>query len=187
MKRIVIEFIIFVALCFIANLALKKCEKTDTPYKVAIYTKIVPGDSIPKYITTPAPVPDTVYSDPDIITLPPDSMLMVEYLKLRELYSQRKVYNDTLINDTSLFVGIIDTLSKNSLKKRVFYYENRKKTAIYTTVNTTILDNKGWYFGGNMGKNIQNVSIIYQYKNILFSGGYEFQNKTPVIGCFYRL
>ena len=172
--------VIILAILLVTNPKITKVKTVTT-------TKVIPGDTIPIWDTLRVPAPYYVYSDPDIITLPPDSMLMVEYLKLRELYYQVKIYKDTLINDSSLFAMIIDTISKNSLKKRVFGYENRKKTAIYTTINTTVLDNKGLYLGGNMGKNIQNVSIIYQYKNFLFSGGYEFQNKTPVIGCYFKL
>lgn len=148
----------------------------------------IKGDTIVITDTIKVPKPYAVESDPEIITLPVDSMLMSEYIKLKQAYTNKIIYIDTLKNDSNLFVSLIDTVYKNHLCKRLFNYENRKTTAIITNVtNTTIINNKGFLIGGSVGKNVLSPQILYLNNQLLFGGGYDLYNKTPIISLYYKL
>ena len=148
---------------------------------------IVKGDSIVKWDTIRIPAPFEVYSDPEIITLPADTQCILEWLELRNLYTQHKVYNDTLQNDTSALVVVIDTVYKNSLRKRVYGFQNKRIKSITTINNYTTINDRGWLVGCSLGFNTVIPYTYYIYGKYMFSIGYDIHNTTPLLGVALRL
>ena len=150
----------------------------------------IPGDSIPiwRYYGE-MPKPDTVWMDGEIITLPPDSLCMAEWLKLQSEYRMWKVYNDTLIDDSTLLAGVVDTIHNNKLWGRAFFYQNRKPTIINTTINTTTINNAdgiyagGGFLGNSFGGEISVVKNKFQFD----LGTYQKEIKVSVKYRIWKL
>ena len=76
--------VIVVILTILLLLKDKVANRTETS------TFIVKGDSAIKWDTIRVPTAFEVYSDPEIITLPADTQCILEWLELRNLYTQHK-------------------------------------------------------------------------------------------------
>lgn len=176
---LMVGFLLLYLLYFLSGL-----NRLETSTKSTTF--VIKGDTVTKWLVVKVPVPDTIWEDGEIVTLPADNECMAELIRLRAMYGRYKVYNDTLIDDSSLFVNIVDTIHNNRIIGRSFGYQNRKNTSITTIINTQNVSNKGFYVGGFAGKNILNLSLLYQRGNFVVQSGYELNNKTVVFGLFYH-
>lgn len=181
------NLIIIVLILIILLLGYFASNKKDPTVKTIVTHDTIPGDSIPKYITVEVKKPYKIYLPQDTIIMPSDSSCMTEWKRLYTLYWSKKIYIDTLLNDTSAFVSIEDTVYNNSLHTRKLGFQNKRPTVINTTINTTILNNKEWYISGCIGSSFIMFGLTYHYNNYLFTGGFEITNKTPVIGISYKI
>lgn len=102
---------------------------TPQPSQTITITDTIPGDSVPIYYIVDRPVPYEVLV-PDTIPSEIDTFLIIKD------YLSRVAYNDTLKDDTSALVVVIDTLQGNRIKDRGFVFQNRRPT----TTNTTIIN-----------------------------------------------
>ena len=132
---------------FIMNLIIS-CPRDNVKVEKQIIHDTIPGDSVTVWRYYAQQPPDTVWMDGEIITLPPDSLCMVEYLKSQQNYNKWLVYNDTLQNDTSALIAIIDTVHQNKLWGRTYGFQNRRPIAINTTINTTVINNANGIYAG---------------------------------------
>jgi len=105
---------------------------------VITHTDTIPGDSIPYKVTIRKTIP--VFIDTGILWryLPVDTFAI-----LADYYS-RKVYIDTLKNDTSALVVVIDTVTENQLQCRSLVFQNRRPVAINTTIISNPSPLKRW-------------------------------------------
>ena len=126
-------------------------------------TIILSGDPYPVYDTIEKPVPyqtivpvDTFWKDVDTATI---------LLRCRELYKDyysKRIYNDTLKDDTSALITLIDTVYQNQLQSRILGFQNRRATMIInnTTINGEIPRNK-LYLGAGIGtSSIKKISLV---------------------------
>ncbi len=178
---------LFALLVIVIILAtMKGCQKDKTSVPTVTTHDTIPGDSIPVYRPVKTPEPDTVWMDGEIVTLPADSLCVIEWLKLRGLYSQYAAYIDTVKNDSSAMIVLIDTVHQNRIVGRSFGFQNRRITTINTQITTTNINNANGVFigGGFVGSNPgPEFSIVYD--RWMLDGG--FYNKQIKISAKFRL
>lgn len=132
------DFIIITAMAIVIAILLFKCDGGCPEGTTTSDTIIVPGDPYPVYDTLEKPVPYQVLVPGDSFWRDVDTAVILQ--KCKEMYQDyysRIVYNDTLKNDTSALIILIDTVYQNRLQKRILGFQNRRATSIIT--NTTII------------------------------------------------
>lgn len=156
--------------------------KGSVPKSDTIFTSdTIWGDSIPYQVYVPVPKPykvvvtDTLFKDVDTTAILRDYFAIV-------------YYTDTLKNDTSALVVIVDTVSNNRLKGRSMWFQNRRPTTINNTTITNVYpDNKFQLYGGILLQGNANQFgvgglLTVKFKNnTQFSGGVLIGNKPIYI------
>lgn len=129
--------VMVVMLVVIIILIFSKCshisENTTT-----IVTETIPGDPYPVYETITKPVPYIVITPADTFWKDVDTAIILQKCKLMyKDYYTKNIYNDTLKDDTSALITLLDTVYRNKLQSRVLGFQNRRIKVINTT--TTII------------------------------------------------
>jgi len=101
--------------------------KTDT-------VTIVKYDTVERIIYVEKPVPY------QIIIPGPTQIDSAKCQLLYRLYNSKNIYLDTLLNDTSAFISVRDTVFQNQLGYRKLYFVNKRPTIIQTTTTTIVGD-----------------------------------------------
>ena len=108
-------------------------QKLKQKYVVATVIKKVAGDTTFKSIIKTVPVPYKVYTNQTPVYSNPDSSKYYDSLVKADYYKSY-VYRDTIVNDSSLFIAISDSISRNKLVSQKVDYQNRRLTQIITNV-----------------------------------------------------
>lgn len=154
MVKKLIPWIIIGIMAIVIILMLFRC--TPEPGTTSITHDTIPGDPYPVLVEITKPVPYQVITPADTFWKDVDTATILQ--QCRELYKgyyTKNIYADTLKNDTSALVVVIDTVTQNHLQKRTMLFQNRRPTVINTT--TTIYGeipvNK-FYLGAGLETNI---------------------------------
>ncbi len=129
-KVSIVSILILIGLLFLQR-ECQRCPEVETIYRV----DTIPGDRVPVLVPIDKPYPQLVIVDTgswhyhDI-----DTMAIVRD------YFAKAIYCDTLKNDSSAFIALIDTVHMNRLQGRSLVFANRRPTAIIHT--TTIEQQK---------------------------------------------
>jgi len=182
--RNILIFVLMVAVFILATM--RSCNKENGTVTTVTTHDTIPGDSVPVYVSVPVPDPDTVWMDGEIVELPADSSCVAEWLKLHGLYTGYAAYNDTLKDDSSALIVVIDTVHQNRLEGRSYGFQNRRITTINTHTTTTTINNGNGVFvgGGFLGSNPGGEFSVVKNRWI-FDGGYY--DKQIKVGVKYRL
>ena len=137
----------------IVLLCMKLCSHPALPpVNVITITDTVPGDSIPYSVLLPKPYP--VFHDTGSWRyFPIDTMAI-----LADHFS-RNYYLDTLKNDTSALVVVIDTVSWNTLQGRGLIFQNRRATSIVTVTPPATTSGRALYLGASIGYRPEKVGF----------------------------
>jgi len=130
------DFIIIGAMAIVIALLLFKCNGGCPEGITTSDTIIVPGDPYPVYDTIEKPKPYQVIVPGD--TFWPDVDTAVILQKCKQLYKDyytKNIYRDTLKDDTSALITLIDTVYQNKLQSRILGFQNRRPTSIITNTN----------------------------------------------------
>lgn len=141
-------------LMFVAFYGGRRCSSPSDPLPPDTITtvEVIPGDSIlvpyPSYIPMPG---ETIYIDvPSIVDT---NAILKDHYALN-------IYNDTIENDTSFKIVIIDTVTRNRLQHRSVHVQNLKPTAInITRISTHDFSKSHWYIGAIGILNSQTVYL----------------------------
>lgn len=156
MKKLYILVVCLLSLlaCFVVGYQLGK-KNVSEPIMVRIH------DSIPVDI----PVPVVEYKE---IPQKIDTAAI-----LRNYYAEKK-YDDTIINLPELKVSVSDMITENNLTSRTVMLD-------YNRISPE--DKKRSFLIGTMlGKQLQVAYAGYQYKSITYKAGYDFYNKSLIVG-----
>lgn len=145
-------------------------SSTDTLYihDTVIYTVDIPKP-FPVEVIVPDSITDTLYLDnPDLCCF--------------ELFS-KKIYIDTIANDSNLLAVLRDTVFKNSLSQRNLQYQiKRPQTAIINNYN--VYNNNGFYPGINLfiadGVSLGG-SVLYAKEKNVFGLGFSPNKNNNII------
>lgn len=125
-------------------------------------------------IFIPVPVPVSIWREP--VSEPAD----IDTAAVISDYLSKKVYSEQIDVDSVLSIQITDTLSRNGLLGRQIHYSFNVPTVTirqkkpYLTVS--VIGDSRYYAGTQIG-----------WKRVLFSAGYDFKDRYPVIGVGLKI
>ena len=172
------RFLMFAAIAFgLIVLYTKECGKKekdpcyDNPETIILHDTI-PGDSIPFEVLVPAPYPVEIISPPETLW----KTMVIDTMAILSDYFSKRIYNDTLKNDSSALVAVLDTVYMNQLWSRNLIFQNRRATAINTYI--TNYPRKSGY---NIG-----AGIIFQDTTTFFAVRGAYRHKRFVYGVDFN-
>ena len=130
-------FIIIGAMAIVIALLVFTCDHTPEQ-TIITHTDTLPGDPYPVVTYIDRPVPYEVLVPGDSFWKDVDTSVILQ--KCKEMYQDyysKNIYLDTLKDDTSALIVLLDTVYQNKLQKRSMAFQNRRSTLITTT--TTII------------------------------------------------
>jgi hypothetical protein len=146
----------------------------------AIVRDTVKGDSVPYAVIVP--VPSVRYA-----SLPPDTVFAkVDTAAILLAYFATRYYSDTLLNDTSAFIALQETVSQNSITERSLMFQNRRPTYITTTMlqpQPQVEVHVSMYAGRELAAPVVQVA----WRRWQLSAGYNLQGGGLVGGIGYRI
>jgi hypothetical protein len=151
---------------------------------VAIVRDTIKGDSVPYAVPVPVPVvryvalaPDTVFRNVDT------AAILADYFITRS-------YDDTLMNDTSAFIALGETVTQNRIAERTLTFQNRRPTYITTTIvqqQQPAQPTLQLYAGVVAGKGLTAPVVQLGYKRWVVGAGYNLSGGGVVGGVGYRI
>jgi len=160
-------------LIFIIGVAVGYFYLTKKP-DTKVITEVVPGDSVFtvkvdtqfRYITEYEYVYDSLIDT--VFKYNP-----VDTQKILRAYFTPKMYTDTIQDDTSMTVIIIDSINRNRLLSRKSKLKNNREVSI---TNITTYNQNGIYVGGEVSLNHLQLSASYLHNKNNFEIGLNFIN-----------
>jgi hypothetical protein len=132
------DFIIITAMAIVIAILLFKCDGGCPEGTTTSDTIIIAGDPYPVISYQDKPVPYEVLVPGDTFWPDVDTSVILQKCKLLyKDYYTKNIYADTLKDDTSALIVLLDTVYMNQLQKRSMAFQNRRSTSIITT--TTII------------------------------------------------
>jgi hypothetical protein len=132
-----------------------------------------------KVVYVPQPYPIFVdTSRIDTVILPVDSAAIVaEYLALHQKYYSTYHYEDTLVDDSTMYIKINSEISQNKPLKYYVDWYDRTPTVINNTTN--IYRQNEFYLGLDIGNQELSANLLFlSKKGYIFGVGYDPLNKT---------
>jgi hypothetical protein len=113
-----------------------------------------------------------------------DSLAIIDsFFDIYGDYYTERLYNDTLMNDTTAFIQINSKVYMNKQEHISLTYENRTPTTITSKYEAPKLS-----IGGVVGYNSAQVGVLYRTKKgIQIHGGYDILNKGVQVGAYYPI
>lgn len=170
-------------------LTFKYCHRPKQPAIVIHDT--IPGDSVAVYFSIDKPVPYEIirYCDTGSVRVIYRQLDSMELINIILCYFTKNIYLDTLKNDTSALVCVMDTVFKNEIQNRVLIFQNRRPTAINTFMPAEKPRNRlfiGAVAGGNRkGFDFGPSALFVSKKSIAFGYQYEVLNKRHLISLYW--
>jgi len=123
-------------------------------------TEIIPGDTIKQIIEVPSDelVPDTVYEIEYIdVPIPTDTQEIIDkYIEIYRNYHATREYSNIMLDDSTAFIKVYNTINKNKLKDQKLEYKNRRPTKIKKDITNIIKTPEHQIFLGlNYGRAIE--------------------------------
>lgn len=119
----------------------------------------------------------------DTFTLPPPKPQIIikreippaiDTMAILSAYFEKRIFNDTIINNENLIVEVKDTITENQIQSRKINY-----SLLYPEITRTLKPrNRLSIHADTRGS----IYLQLQRDRYLFSGGYDIVNKTPMIG-----
>lgn len=191
MKNNFWSILCLVALLVILVLNIQMCNNPEIVSETqtqTIYETVY--DSVDRIVYIDRPVPSEV--------LPPDTVFIYDQEKCEQLFADhfsKRIYLDTLQNDSFAFISLRDTVFMNRLMGRTLTYKDRTPTEIITTTNTTVINSGPRFrlFAGPivtyspvMGSGI-GAGVMLTSKTFAAGYSYDFARKTNSIQLYYSI
>ena len=166
--KTVSPFLIVILVMFFWIMYLTECRgdskpETDTVYKYET-------DTIMQYDTTIIEKINYIPKWHEKIVYVP-TLTPVDTVAIIEDYFTAYLYADTIMNDTSAFMAVYDSIYMNQITSRTYKFINRRPTAQIITNTTTIKEQPKWnigiggFVGGNTERFDAGAGIIVSSKN----------------------
>lgn len=177
--------ILYIAILLLAILYIRECIRPPqyiTETVTETITEVV-IDSVPYIVEVDKPVVlERIVTRVDSII---DTVFIIE-----EFFT-KNIYDRVLKNDTSAFIGLVDTVFNNRLLGGTLTFINRRPTIINTTINKTTItpQTSGLFIGGYTGKIQDNFTggvgvFLKTRQDYLFGVTYGLENTIQLHGYF---
>ena len=150
------------------------------------YSDTIHGDSVPYEVAVNVPVPVYIDTGKDVFWTPVDTAEI-----LRE-YFARVIYLDTLKDDSSAFIAILDTVTHNRLLSRRLFYANRKPTVVNNYYTTQSQERYALHAGAMVAMMPDRITtgpviMLTTPKGLSYSYAIGVNSKTHVFTFTYKL
>ena len=179
MKRWVVPGVLLVALAISVWFNLKPVDESLRDEKI---------DTVPMYrdpiVDRPVPAPYPVYVDTS------NRLLVVDTASIIKDYLARKTYNRTLLDDSTAFIQLSDTLTMNSITTASLTFINRVPEKIITRTIVEKPPRNSLMVGVELAtaeKPLVFFVARYNRDNWSFSAGYDINTQTKMFGVAYRI
>jgi hypothetical protein len=184
---------VIIGILLVIIILLQQCGSgcPELPEPTVIHDTI-PGDSVPYETFIPKPYPVFVEVPPDTFFKDMDTAQMMKacHAIARDYYSKRS-YRDTLKDDTSAFVCLLDTVHQNQLQNRTLIFQNRRPTAINTTIYGEIPRHKvfiGPVIGRSLDQFAVGASVLWvTKKRFAYQYTYDVLNNDHYLCLYYKI
>jgi hypothetical protein len=127
------------------------------------------------------PKPYPIFRDTgsvQIIELPADSAAITKaYLKLHKDFYSTYFYQDTVVNDSAMFIEVGSEITQNKPVKYNINWYDKTPTIINNTTN--VYSKNELYLGLSVGVNQISPSILFKSRNnLIFGAGYNIQTNS---------
>lgn len=192
--NLITPLILGISFALLLILGVSNCSKFSnyTPLADTVYIEtIIPGDSIPYKVFREGPaVPQIIFRDTGSTlwrTLPIDTNAILND------YFSKIFYSDTIQKDSSFLAIINDTVSRNQIIHRQFFFQNLKETTIQTTVVQPKSPCRNVFYvglgaGGNASSFDYTASALYTLprKKMALSAMYGFNSKHYYLTTYFK-
>jgi hypothetical protein len=185
MKTTLIIIIALLALLLLQ----RECSRTPLAPPVPDTIRMPPEiiyDSFPVIKTIPKPYPEYI-----IVQSPPP---VVDTAAIIASYFTLKIYKRTLLNDSTAFISLIDTLYNNELFPGILTYTNRRPVTIHETyiINPPDPARLQLYAGGFVSGNANTLGAgpiisLKTKSDHLYGLGYDAVNKTAHFNMQWKI
>lgn len=162
-KLLILFWSVFSILAVSVLFLVRRCKPDDKVRDSIIYRY----DTV--YVDSPTLVYERVVEKPAI----------VDTAEIIDKFFKQKVYVDTIQANEYVTVVISDTISLNNLDSQELH--------VYTRIPVLMERKNSFSFRFESGFNCCNIGAEYRHKKFGVFAGYDFVNKTPVVGLNYRL
>lgn len=185
MKKTIPHYVIIIILIGIIFLQREchRCPEVTASYRV----DTVPGDVVPSVIELSRP-------DPYFIFVDTGRRMFVDTAAILRDYFARVVYLDTLKDDSTAFIAILDTVTQNRLMGRHLLYANRKPTSIIhtTTIQPADPERLKLYAGAMFAltperSDLGPALIMMTPRGAGYSYAYGINEKTHTLSIVWRI
>ena len=166
----------------------RECSHCPDQPPPTIIHDTIPGDTVVHTIRVDKPYPVAT-------VLPPDTFFKIDSaqcLALAMNYYNRIIYIDTLMNDSSAFIAICDTVYKNSLQERKLLFQNRRATVINTIISPAEKPRNKLFVGPVLGRNLNNFALggsvlLLTKKDHAYVYTYDVTNRDHYLGIYWKI
>jgi len=161
-------------------------NKTSNPEIVSVIKRdTIKGDSIPYPVEITKPVP--TYIDTGSI----DTILKykdVDTLAILKDYYTKRFYNDTILSkDSSVFIIMKDSVTRNRITYRKPYIQNRRETKIINKQTVVTYNRDGIYLGFNAGLSEFGGDIMYLKNRNMIGAGVDIMRINQENKYFFKI
>ena len=178
---------VLIGLLFLQRECGNRCP--DAPV-ATITHDTVPGDTVAQIVRVDKPYP--VFT-----VLPPDTFKTIDSAKCMALamaYYSRVLYCDTLLDDSSAFVAVLDTVYKNALQHRRLLLMNKRATEInnYVTISSAEKPRNKLFIGPAIGRAFNDFALggsvlLVTKKYHAYSYTYDITNQDQYLSFYWKL
>ena len=133
-------------------------------------------------------VPKPVYHDTGSFHIRVDSFqIPTDTAAIVADYIRKIAYSDTLMNDSSAFILVRDTVQYNRITNRT------KQIRIYSHTKTIVIPPKAHFYGGiGIGGNRNSFGVtgnlaLQTRRNRLYTASYDILNKSVYLSVYWRI
>lgn len=155
-------------------------------YLTRVVHDTIPGDTVPYPVEVKTPVPYAVYY-PDTVKI----TAIIDTMAILRDYFARRVYQDTITDDTSFMAVILDTISQNRIIDRQFLFQNLRPVAINTYVTPVEKERNKLFVGPAIGLtnrlDLGGSALLLTKKEHAYAYQYQLTSKQHQFTMYWKI
>ncbi|MEI6577690.1 MAG: hypothetical protein WCO63_16055 [Bacteroidota bacterium] len=154
-----------------------------------VVTDTIPGDRVSYSVDLPKPSPSIVFLDTG---KPYWRYYKVDTAAILADHYLSKVYKDTIKNDSSALVVVIDTVRQNALQSRGLIFQNRRAMFVTAPLSPDKEPKYSFLIGAAIGRSFNEFGFmptvaILNRKGQMYQVSYDLIQKDIYIGALWKI
>ena len=180
--------VVILALALVLTIGYYRYVKVPTDCGNVV-TDTIPGDRVPYAVDLPKPSPVIVFLDTG---KPYWRYYKVDTAAILADHYLSKVYKDTIKNDSSALVVVIDTVRQNALQSRGLIFQNRRAMFVTAPLSPDKEPKYSFLIGAAIGRSFNEFGFmptvaILNRKGQMYQVSYDLIQKDIYIGALWKI